>query len=49
MATPSISDMVNPSKMFGFKFRAPRPYEDKNGETKYISEIIVNDFLFLKN
>ena len=35
MATPSISDMVNPSKMFGFKFRAPRPYKDKNGETKY--------------
>ena len=26
-----------------------RSYEDKNGETKYISEIIVNDFLFLKN
>ena len=26
-----------------------RSYEDKNGDLKYISEIIVNDFLFLKN
>ena len=26
-----------------------RSYEDKNGNLKYISEIIVNDFLFLKN
>lgn len=26
-----------------------RSYEDKSGETKYITEIIVNDFLFLKN
>ena len=26
-----------------------RSYEDKNGDTKYITEVIVNDFLFLKN
>tara|TARA_B100000401_G_C52794826_1_gene715308 strand:- start:353 stop:685 length:333 start_codon:yes stop_codon:yes gene_type:complete len=26
-----------------------RSYEDKNGDTKYVTEVIVNDFLFLKN
>lgn len=26
-----------------------RSYEDKNGETRYITEVLVNEILFLKN